>query len=606
MVTFNEEEHKYENVKTKDVYISATTLIHKYSNPFPKEFMSNYKALELIDPNFKKNKKVYLLNKDVDYLFKVLPSYIDKKLLYKTAQDFIAQWDKTNLDSRIKGTTYHNKREQQAFDSKIATFADVEYSVQDYRDLLKGKTLEELLNIDYYKYLPDDYYPELRLFHHGYKIAGTSDVVLIETDKNGDRWVSIEDFKGFALDTPIATINGWTTIGEIKVGDSIFDGDGNITKVKNVSQIHYNPCYKITFDTNDELVCDHEHRWMIHSLKNSKYVEEELTTDEVFNKFNSEKGLLKINCTSIKTDEINLPIDPYVLGLWLADGNRTCGSITCLNPKCWVEIEKRGYVVGNDISAENRAESRTVMGLYKQLKDNNLLKNKHIPIQYYRASHSQRLDLLRGFMDGDGHFNRTRNRCVMDTTKKWQADAIMQLTSTLGMKPTLLTAKTSGFGKIDVPTWHVCFSPSENPFLCRNEDYLEVMKGVNTVRSQFRHIKSIEKIETVPTKCLEVESDTHTYLAGYSLIKTHNTNKEIKMDNRYQNMLYPLTHYPDSNYHHYTLQISLYAYMLECMGFKIKHLRITWIDEFQNEIPYILEYKRQDVINMINHYINNK
>ena len=279
MVTFNEEKHMYQNVKTEDVYISATTLIHKYSNPFPKEFMSNYKALELIDPNFKKNKKVYLAKKEIDYLIQVLPSYINRKLLEEVAQQFIAQWDKTNLDSRVKGTAYHNKREAQAFDSKLATFADNEYSVQDYRDLLEGKTLDELLNIDYYKYLPDDYYPELRLFHHDYKIAGTSDVVLIETDKNGDRWASIEDFK---------------------------------------------------------------------------------------------------------------------------------------------------------------------------------------------------------------------------------------------------------------------------------------------------------------------------------------TNKEIKMDNRYQNMLYPLTHYPDSNYHHYTLQISLYAYMLECMGFKIKHLRITWIDEFQNEIPYILEYKRQDVINMINHYVNNK
>ena len=52
---------------------------------------------------------------------------------------------------------------------------------------------------------------------------------------------------------------------DLKVNDEVFDGDGFITTIKNVSNIHYNPCYKITFDTNESIICDHEHRWEVYS-----------------------------------------------------------------------------------------------------------------------------------------------------------------------------------------------------------------------------------------------------------------------------------------------------------------------------------------------------
>ena len=77
----------------------------------------------------------------------------------------------------------------------------------------------------------------------------------------------------------------------------------------------------------------------------------------------------------------------------------------------------------------------------------------------------------------------------------------------------------------------------------------------------YRTITSIESVETVETKCIEVDSPTHTYLAGYSLIPTHNTNKEIKTKSYYDSatkkqsmMNYPLNNLQDCSYYHYTLQ----------------------------------------------------
>lgn len=54
-----------------------------------------------------------------------------------------------------------------------------------------------------------------------------------------------------------------------------------------------------------------------------------------------------------------------------------------------------------------------------------------------RASYQQRLDLLRGLMDTDGYYHESRKRFVMGTTQKWQAEDLLRLVSTLGIKATV-------------------------------------------------------------------------------------------------------------------------------------------------------------------------
>ena len=49
-VAFSEKEHCYWNVNDNKKYISVTTLIHRYTQEFDKEFWSSYKALEKLLP----------------------------------------------------------------------------------------------------------------------------------------------------------------------------------------------------------------------------------------------------------------------------------------------------------------------------------------------------------------------------------------------------------------------------------------------------------------------------------------------------------------------------------------------------------------------------
>ena len=225
MVTFNEEKHEYTSVHSDEIYVSATSLIHKYSQPFNKEYWSLYKALEELDYLFIKNKKIYLADRTYEYLLSVIPNYIDKQDLQEQVELILASWKDKNEISKVKGTLFHNKKERQALDSQQGYFDSQVIDVQDYKSSLKGLTLEQLKEYNYFDCLPDGYYTELLLFNHDYKIAGTSDIVIIETDSEGNRWVTIDDYK---------------TNKEIKTENRFQNMKFPLNKIQDCNYFHYN------------------------------------------------------------------------------------------------------------------------------------------------------------------------------------------------------------------------------------------------------------------------------------------------------------------------------------------------------------------------------
>ena len=512
-----------------------------------------------------------------------------------TVEDVKKKWAEEGRTSREKGTLFHALKEEEDINSKDnpVYFSETVNDIKPIRDL---ETLE------------DGIYPELTLYNNEYQACGTADKVIIETI-DGIRYASVLDYKGLSLDTPIPTKHGWKLMKEINEGDEIFDGEGNITKVEHVSNIHNNPCFKIVFDTNEEIICDNEHKWELsftgRSRKNGIYLKNiVLTTQEIFNNFKNLKKtkLPRIKCTKLNLGDAVLPLDPYILGLWLGDGAKSGGKITCINNDIWDEIHKRGYKTSLDhCRFQERAETRTIYGISIVLRNLNLLNNKHIPDIYMRSSHAQRLDLLRGFMDSDGYYNRTRSRCVMATTQKWQADALADLVNSLGFKATIIKAFASGFGKKNIPKFDICFTPDENPFLIRNKDF-KVKEGKASKESFFRKIKNIEVVETIPTKCITVCSPLQTYLFGKGYIKTHNTSKTIDEESYFNNrdqkhamLSNPLQSVMDCNFMKYSLQLSMYAFFLEKYNFTPKDLVLVHL--VVGELPkdkeskYKIEYE---------------
>ncbi|GAB2634936.1 replicative DNA helicase [Nocardioides ginkgobilobae] len=74
--------------------------------------------------------------------------------------------------------------------------------------------------------------------------------------------------KALALDTPLPTPTGWTTMGEVQVGDHLVDADGRPTRVVAATEVMLGrPCYEVTFSDGSTIVADEQHQWLTESTE---------------------------------------------------------------------------------------------------------------------------------------------------------------------------------------------------------------------------------------------------------------------------------------------------------------------------------------------------
>jgi len=68
--------------------------------------------------------------------------------------------------------------------------------------------------------------------------------------------------KALALDTPLPTPDGWTSMGEVQVGDYLIDADGKPTRVVAATGVlHGRPCYEVEFSDGSVIIADENHQW---------------------------------------------------------------------------------------------------------------------------------------------------------------------------------------------------------------------------------------------------------------------------------------------------------------------------------------------------------
>src|SRR6185437_4467973 len=69
--------------------------------------------------------------------------------------------------------------------------------------------------------------------------------------------------KALALDTPLPTPAGWTTMAAVAAGDQLIGADGRPTRVVAVTEVmHGRPCYEVEFSDGEVIVADEEHQWL--------------------------------------------------------------------------------------------------------------------------------------------------------------------------------------------------------------------------------------------------------------------------------------------------------------------------------------------------------
>lgn len=173
-VCFNEDSHVYWNEHDNEKYISVTTLIERYAQPFDKNFWSAYKALEQLIPSnsWGIEKKSLLATHKFDK--EILNVYnISESEFNKVQQNLIDEWDKTNKESCERGSKIHAKLEQSMYDMG-ANVTLKKFGVGGKFTCSKGHTALDIENGVYPEYLIS-YTSEDKLL----RLAGQIDLLVI-------------------------------------------------------------------------------------------------------------------------------------------------------------------------------------------------------------------------------------------------------------------------------------------------------------------------------------------------------------------------------------------------------------------------------------------
>jgi hypothetical protein len=345
---------------------------------------------------------------------------------------------------------------------------------------------------------------------------------------------TVGDWKGTWISTPVPTPAGWTTAGAIQPGDLVFGSDGTPCTVTRTYPVQYRDCYRITFNDGSQLITDdvQELPFVISGKRPRPAL---MSVREAAGKVWSrrpQRQLRLYNGGALELPPQDLVVHPYVLGCWLGDGGVHGGTVNKPDDELFEHIRSCGYSVS--AAYGQRKMARTVYGLSGQLQvlglqwrdeehptsHGRLAGIKRIPPEYLRGSYEQRLSLLQGLCDTDGTWNKPRKRAVFNTTDKGLAEAAAELITTLGWKAHIDVHQSTGFG-LTVTEYYVEFTPQgANPFrLSRKADLVRL---AGTTQARYRIIRSIEPVLSVPTRCIDVDSPDHLYLAGEQMVPVHN------------------------------------------------------------------------------------
>lgn len=358
--------------------------------------------------------------------------------------------------------------------------------------------------------------------------------------------------------TKIPTPNGWTTVGEVKVGDYLFDRVGKPTKVLAIyPQKEKKQIYKVYFKSGRIAECCNEHLWSYYNSK-SRYPNKLFTStlQELIDNplgLQDSKGTYRFSipiCEPVQYSQKELSIDPYVLGLILGDGSfryqnnsktfnyssndEELVQAICLRMNYKKYKRHKGTYSWNFESDYNTHKNVWVEDILKDFPElwNLKSENKFIPNIYLLGSIEQRYDLLAGLLDTDGSIDE-KGRIGFTTTSLILRDNIIELCESLG-----LTCNYSTDTRSDKYTIGECYNlhiqapkaVKAKLFKLKRKLDIAIAYTNNGKREERRDRDSIIKIEStgefVDMTCFYVDNDEHLFLMN-NYICTHNTRSMV-------------------------------------------------------------------------------
>lgn len=333
--------------------------------------------------------------------------------------------------------------------------------------------------------------------------------------------------KAVSDDTLMMTSRGWVQARHIVTGDELVGSNGDWTRVTGVFPQGVTQLWRVSFSDGAELLTCGEHRWLVHqrygyepTVRSTNYLKADLYESDGRAKWRVPMAQPMLGI------DVDLPVDPYLLGAWLGDGSSTKAEITTMDPEIIGAFETAGfprsYSVNSLASTTNDSKATTyglLGGFFVKLKLLGVIGNKHIPDAYLRSPASSRLALLQGLADTDGTVAKNGSSQSICTTKPALASGIKTLVSSLGGTWTSYL-RTPKRGKIADTISFRLPAGMEGFRLQRKQSRLAPHGPRNIPR---RFIKTIVPAGTGSATCFEVAADDHLFCAGRDFVVTHNT-----------------------------------------------------------------------------------
>src|SRR5215831_12783425 len=333
--------------------------------------------------------------------------------------------------------------------------------------------------------------------------------------------------KALALDTPIPTPKGWITMGELSPGQEVFAGDGSPTQVTFATRVMTDrKCFRVRFSDGAEVIADADHQWLTENEEERRGRSAQRcgvrTTEQIAATLRVGRQANHAIPTTqpLALPNADLPLDPYLFGLWLGDGGSHGDTFTTADP----ELLEAFHSAAFPTTAQAKRYVYYVKGLKDALRPLGVLRNKHIPMQYLRGSQEQRRALLAGLLDTDGSIRHSAGLVRFVNTNKALVDGVRELVHSLGLTARTSIREAGTYGPNHKRCWTVGFTPdSEAGELFRLHRKQGHRQLADSGRARRRYITAIEPVPSVPVRCIQVDHPSHTYLAGHECIPTHNT-----------------------------------------------------------------------------------
>ena len=344
--------------------------------------------------------------------------------------------------------------------------------------------------------------------------------------------------KANPIDSKILSPKGWIRMGDVNVGDLVIGSDGKVKKVNGVYPQGLKDIYELTFnDGTTAQSCD-EHLWNVNTYirnwRKNPYLTKTLR-DIIDGGLQFKNGNNKWYIPIVKPIELEervLKINPYVLGCLLGDG--------CICVKNGIGFSSIDEGIINEIKLRLPEKHNLVLSgesvkdyyltadgknnyINQALKKYNLKGcnsyTKFIPDDYKFSSIEQRLEILQGILDTDGH---SRKDSIIELTlaSKQLINDVQFIVQSLGgigrIKP-----KYVNYNNERKLYWRITIKLPQQfiPFKLKRkiETFVAPTKYLPN-----RAIVDVKYVGKKEAQCISIDSDDHLYVMD-NCVLTHNT-----------------------------------------------------------------------------------